>query len=144
MIEIFFQGKRIAVHERRYGGMRHGTKPEHMPSAHRRYAEWTPERFRSWGASVGANTEGLIIAILASRPHPEQGFRTCIGILSLFKELEKTRAEAVAARAIAYRAFTYKSIASIIANKLDRVTEPAAENQAVMNHDNLRGAGYFH
>jgi transposase len=144
MVEIFFQGKRVAVHERRYGGKRHGTKTEHMPSAHRRYAEWTPERFRSWGASVGTNTEGLIIAILASRPHPEQGFRTCIGILSLFKELEKTRAEAVAARAIAYRAFTYKSIASIIANKLDRVTDPAPENQAVMNHDNLRGAGYFH
>ena len=144
MIEIFFQGKRVAVHERRYGGMRHGTKTEHMPSAHRRYAEWTPERFRNWGASVGANTEGLIVAILASRPHPEQGFRTCIGILRLFKGLEKTRAEAVAARAIAYRAFTYKSIASIIANKLDRVTEPAPENQAVMNHDNLRGSGYFH
>jgi len=144
MIEIFFQGNRIAVHERRYGGTRHGTKTEHMPSAHRRYAEWTPDRFRSWGASVGANTEGLIIAILASRPHPEQGFRTCIGILRLFKGLEKTRAEAVAARAIAYRAFTYKSIASIITNKLDRVTEPAPENQAVMNHDNLRGSGYFH
>jgi transposase len=124
--------------------MRHGTKTEHMPSAHRRYAEWTPERFRNWGASVGANTEGLIVAILASRPHPEQGFRTCIGILSLFKGLEKTRAEAVAARAIAYRTFTYKSIASIIANKLDSVTEPAPEDQAVMNHENLRGPGYFH
>jgi len=144
MIEIFFQGKRVALHERRYGGRRHGTDPEHMPSAHRRYAEWTPERFRRWGASVGTNTEGLIIAILASRPHPEQGFRTCIGILSLFKELETTRAEAVAARAIAYRAFSYKSIASIIANKLYLITEPKPEDQVVMNHQNVRGPGYFH
>ena len=62
----------------------------------------------------------------------------------MFRDLDKIRAEAVSARAVAYGAFTYKSIASIIANKLDRVTEPAPENQAVMNHDNLRGSGYFH
>jgi transposase len=144
MIEIFFQGNRIAVHERRYGGARHGTDPAHMPSAHRRYAEWTPERFRRWGASVGANTEGLMIAILASRPHPEQGFRTCLGILRLFRDLDKIRAEAVSARAVAYGAFTYKSIASIIANKLDRTTITASEPQAVMAHGNLRGSKYFH
>jgi hypothetical protein len=59
MVEIFFQGNRIAVHERRYGGLRHGTKAEHMPSAHPRYAEWTPERFHQWGAKVGPQTEGL-------------------------------------------------------------------------------------
>lgn len=144
MIEIFFQGNRVAVHERRHAGSRHGTDPAHMPSAHRRYAEWTPERFRRWGASVGPHTEGLMIAILASRPHPEQGFRTCLGILRLFKELDKLRAETVAARAVAYSAFTYKSIASIIASKLDRVTDPTAEAQAVLTHGNLRGAKYFH
>jgi transposase len=144
MIEIFFQGNRVAVHERRYGGTRHGTDVAHMPSAHRRYAEWTPERFRRWGASVGTNTEGLMIAILASRPHPEQGFRTCLGILRLFKDLDKTRAEAVSARAVAYSAFTYKSIASIITSKLDQMTSPPDERQAVMTHGNLRGAGYFH
>ncbi len=79
MIEIFHRGKRVAVHQRRYGGPRYGTDPAHMlsmPSSHRRYAEWTPERFRRWGASIGPQTEGLVTAILASRPHPEQGFRT--------------------------------------------------------------------
>jgi transposase len=144
MIELFFQGNRIAVHERRYGGSRHGTNPEHMPSAHRRYAEWTPERFRRWGASVGPNTEGLVTAILASRPHPEQGFRTCLGVLRLFRELDKIRAEAVSARAVAYGAFTYRSIASIIANKLDRAAITTSEPQVVMIHGNLRGSKYFH
>ena len=91
-----------------------------MPSAHRRYAEWTPERFRRWGAAVGPETEGLVIAILANRPHPEQGFRTCLGVLRLFKDLAPARAEAVSARAVAVGALTYKSIASIIAAKLDR------------------------
>ncbi len=143
-IEIFHQGKRIAVHQRRYGGSKHGTDIEHMPSAHRRYAEWTPERFRRWGASIGPNTEGLVTAILASRPHPEQGFRTCLGILRLFKDLEPGRAEAVADRAVAIGAFTYKSLASIVANKLDRSTAAPGEPQAVITHGNLRGSGYFH
>jgi transposase len=143
-VEIFHRGKRIAVHERRYGGRRHGTDPDHMPSAHRRYAEWTPERFRRWGASIGPETEGLVIAILANRPHPEQGFRTCLGVLRLFKDLDRARAETVAARAVAIGALTYKSIASIIATKLDRTTPAAAEPQAVVTHPNLRGSDYFH
>jgi transposase len=143
-IEIFYRGKRIAVHQRRYGGRRHGTDPDHMPSSHRRYAEWTPERFRRWGASIGPETEGLIVAILAHRPHPEQGFRTCLGVLRLFKDLDPARAETVAARAIAVGALTYKSIASIIATKLDRTTPLAAEPQAVVAHPNLRGSDYFH
>ena len=144
MVEIFFQGNRVAVHERRYGGLRHGTKPEHMPSAHRRYAEWTPERFRQWGAKIGPQTEGLMVAILARRPHPEQGFRTCLGVLRLFRGLEPGRAEAVAERAVAHGAFTYQSIASIIGKKLDRATKAADEAQAVLLHENLRGAKYFH
>ncbi|MDE8347653.1 MAG: IS21 family transposase, partial [Acidocella sp.] len=143
-IEIFHQGKRVAVHQRRYSGKKHGTKPEHMPSSHRRYAEWTPERFRRWGASIGANTEGLVTAILVSRPHPEQGFRTCLGVLRLFKDLEPDRAEAVAEYAVAIGALTYKSLASIVANRLDRSTTAAGEPQAVITHGNLRGSSYFH
>ena len=135
------RGQRIAAHQRRHGGRRHGTDPDHMPSAHRRYAEWTPERFRRWGASIGPNTEGLVIVILANRPHPEQGFRTCLGILRLFKDIAPERAEIVAARAVAIGALTYKSISAIIANRTDRKT-PA--DDVVIDHPNLRGPGYFH
>jgi transposase len=141
-IELFHRGSRVAAHQRRYGGRRHGTDPDHMPSAHRRYAEWTPERFRRWGRSIGLNTEGLVLAILANRPHPEQGFRTCLGVLRLFKDLDPERAELIAARAVAVRALTYKSIASIIANKLDRSARPT--DDVVVDHPNLRGPGYFH
>jgi transposase len=140
-IELFHRGQRIAAHQRRHGGRRHGTDPDHMPSAHRRYAEWTPERFRRWGASIGPNTEGLVIVILANRPHPEQGFRTCLGILRLFKDIAPERAEIVAARAVAIGALTYKSISAIIANRTDRKT-PA--DDVVIDHPNLRGPGYFH
>ena len=78
-IELFHRGKRVAAHARRYGGPRHGTQPEHMPSAHRRYADWSAERFARQARDIGPETEGLILAVLARRPHPEQGFRTCMG-----------------------------------------------------------------
>src|SRR5271165_1365977 len=114
-IEVFHRGKRVAAHARRYGGRRHGTDPEHMPSAHRRYADCTPERFQRWGRTVGPNTEGLIVAILANRPHPEQGFRTCLGVMWLLRGIDPTRAERVAGRAIEIGALN-----SILAHNLDR------------------------
>jgi transposase len=143
-IEIFYRGKRVAAHQRRYGGPRHGTNPDHMPSSHRRYAEWTPERFRRWAGSVGPQTEGLITAILANRPHPEQGFRTCLGVLRLFRDIEPARAEAVSARAIEIGGLTYKSIASILANRLTAKSPTETETAAIIDHVNLRGPGYFH
>ena len=142
-VEIFHRGQRVAAHERRHGGRRHGTDPDHMPSSHRRYAEWTPERFRRWGRSIGPETEGLVIAVLSYRPHPEQGFRTCLGILRLFRGLDSTRAEAVSARAVAIGALTYKSIASILANNLHR-DQRQPESAAVIDHPNVRGPRYFH
>ena len=129
------------LHARSNVRHRHTTIREHMPSSHRRYAEWTPDRFRRWGASIGPNTEGLVIAILANRPHPEQGFRTCLGILRLFKDIAPERAEIVAARAVAIGALTYKSISALIANGTDRKTPP---DDAIIDHPNLRGPGYFH
>lgn len=141
-VEIFHRGQRVAAHQRRYGGPRHGTDVEHMPSAHRRYAEWTPERFQRWAADIGPDTEGLILAIMSRRPHPEQGFRTCLGVLRLYRDLDPVRAERVSARAIAVGAFNYKSIASIIAHNLDRIA-PTDSTVSVNGHANIRGRSYF-
>jgi transposase len=143
-IEVFHRGKRVAAHPRRYGGRLHGTDPEHMPSAHRRYAEWTTQRFQRWGRSVGPSTEGLIIAILAHRPHPEQGFRTCLGVMRLLRGVDPARAERVAARAVEIGALNYKSIASILANNLDRRANAPAAEQPLIEHSNIRGPRYFH
>lgn len=108
----------------------------------RRYAEWTPERFRRWGESIRPQTEGLVTAILASRPHPEQGIRTCLGILCLYRDISRERAEAISARAVEIGGLTCKTTASLIATHKGarHSTEPAA----VMEHANLRGPGYFH
>jgi transposase len=143
-IEVFHRGKRVAAHARRYGGRRHGTDPEHMPSAHRRYAEWTPERFQHWGRAIGPNTEGLILAVLANRPHPEQGFRTCLGVMRLLRGIDPVRAERLASRAVEIGALNYKSIASILAHNLDRGPGAPAAEDTVIVHANIRGPRYFH
>jgi transposase len=143
-VELFHKGKRVAAHQRRYGGARrHGTLPEHMPPNHRNYAQWSPERFQRWGASIGPETEGLVIAILARRPHPEQGFRTCMGILQLYKPLEKGRAESVSAYALSIGAFNSNSVASILSSNLDLAVPAQEEGDGVESHANVRGALYF-
>jgi transposase len=147
-IEIFHRGQRVGAHQRRYGGQRHGTDPDHMPSAHRRYAEWSPERFRRWANSIGPNTQGLVTAVLANRPHPEQGFRTCLGILRLYRGIDTARAESVSARALDIGALTYRSVASILANNLDKAAPRKPEikphkTEDLFDHPNIRGSRYF-
>ena len=143
-VEFFHRGQRIAAHARRHGGERHSTVAEHMPLAHRRYAEWSPERFEQEAGELGPNTAALIRAILASRPHPEQGFRTCRGVLKLFRGPNRARAEAVSARALEIGAYTADSIASILRNNLDRVRPAARPETPTLEHANIRGPRYFH
>jgi transposase len=143
-IEVFHRGMRVAAHARRYGGPRHGTQRDHMPSAHRRYAEWTPERFKRQARDIGPNTEALILAVLARRPHPEQGFRTCLGVLRLFRGIEAARAEAVSTRAIEIGVMSYASVASILKHRLDQKASPQAADGTPLLHANIRGSGYFH
>ncbi len=143
-IEVFHRGRRIAAHARRYGGPRHGTDPAHMPSAHRRYAEWTPDRFTRQARDFGPHTEALILAVLARRPHPEQGFRTCIGILRLFRGLAADRAEAVSLRAVEVGVLSYDSVASILRHGLDRSACSQQAEGTPLLHKNIRGSGYFH
>ena len=143
-IEVFHRGRRVAAHARRYGGPRHGTQPEHMPSAHRRYGEWTPERLQHQARVIGPNTEGLIIAVLARRPHPEQGFRTCLGVLRLFRGIDPARAETVSLRAIEIGALSYASVASILQHRIDCSAPPQAADGTPLLHDNIRGPRYYH
>jgi transposase len=95
--------------------------------------------------SIGPATEALIIAVMARRPHPEQGFRTCLGILRLFRGLEAARVEATSNRAVEIGALSYASVASILKHRLDR-RAPSAEttDDAPLLHANIRGSGYYH
>ena len=143
-VEIFHRGQRVGVHQRRYMGRRHGTDPDHMPSSHRRYAEWTPDRFRRWAGKIGPNTEGLISAVLASRPHPEQGFRTCLGILRSYRGLDPVRVEAVSARAVELGVLNCKGVASLLAHKARQSGAKDSRPATLFDHANLRGPRYYH
>lgn len=142
-IEIFHVGQRVASHVRSSGNHRHTTVAEHMPSSHRRYAEWTPERLKRTAEQVGPNTAILVEVVMRNRPHPEQGFRTCVGILLLGKAYEDGRLEAACERALAIGTYTYASVASILKNGLDRHKPQAVAASAVTQHDNIRGPGYY-
>jgi transposase len=115
-----------------------------MPSAHRRYAEWTPERLQHDARGIGPNTEALIIAVIARRPHPEQGFRTCLGLLRLFRGIEAVRVEAVSLRAVEIGALSYASVASILKHRTDRLASPQTADGTPLLHENIRGARYYH
>jgi transposase len=144
-VEIFHKGQRVASHAFSAVRNRHTTTTEHMPSAHRRYAEWTPAKMMIEAAKVGPATVALFEAIMKAKPHPAQGFRSCLGIVGLARSYGVTRLEAASRRGNNIGATSYGSIASILKHGLDKAfaTEPTPDAPPI-RHGNLRGSGYFH
>jgi transposase len=143
-VEVLYKGERVASHRRSYRCGQYVTVTEHMPRAHQKHLEWSPSRLVNWAQTIGPQTAGLVQAILAARPHPEHGYRSCLGIIHLSRLYSADRLEAAAARALACRAFSYRSLKSILEAGLDKV--PVAQGEApapVPEHANLRGAAYF-
>jgi transposase len=143
VVEVFLRDRRVGSHARSFAAGRHTTLDEHMPPAHRAYLEWTPERIRRWVGRCGPEAQQLAEQILASRDHPQQGFRACLGLIRLGKSYGGERLEAACRRARASGATSYSSVASILKSGLDRQhLEPPAEGP-VVEHDNVRGADYY-
>lgn len=143
-IEVFVRGRRVASHLRSSAVGRHTTTSAHMPESHRRHLEWSPSRIVAWGEQAGPATGALVAAILASRPHPEQGFRSCLGIIRLGRRHGEARLEAACARALAVGALSYRSVDSILRTGLDGVPLPEPVPARVTRvHPNVRGPGYY-
>jgi transposase len=143
-IEAYFQGKRVAAHQRTSGNRQHSTHRDHMPANHRFKADWTPERIRRQAARIGPNTEAYVEVIMRERRHPEQGYRSCLGILRLAKTFGRDRLEAACERAVEINARSYSSLHSILRNGLDRPPRTRATEEPAITHPNIRGANYFH
>jgi transposase len=142
-VELLHNGKRVASHRRIY---RKGytTLDEHMPKAHREYAAWTPERLIKWAAEIGGATSQMVAAVLARTVHPQQGFLSCMGIISLSKKFGPERVEAASRRALAIGGVSYTSLKSILVNGLDSI--PLPESTPVKEpvaHSNIRGNQYY-
>ena len=143
VVEILHGRSRVAAHQRSYA-RGFTTLAEHMPSVHRAHAEWTPSRILEWAGKVGAATRELCEAILADRPHPEQGFRSCLGILRLGKRYGDVRLDAACNRALRVRARSYRHVESILKNGLDRVATTDEPTTLSLTHENVRGRDYYH
>jgi len=144
-VELFHQGQRVASHLRSPLRGRHTTIAEHMPKSHQAHLEWSPERIGRWAQSIGADTRALVEAIFADRPHPEQGYRSCLGILRLAKRYGPARLEAACGRALRVGARSYRHVESILKHGLDRLpaTAEAARDGVPVTHANLRGRDYY-
>jgi transposase len=145
-VEILHNGTRVASHVRSRGQGNTITNHEHRPKSHRAHLEWTPSRMVSWAQTIGPHTAQLFERIMADKPHPEMGYRACLGIIRLAAKYSPVRMEAAAERAVLTGACRYRSVESILKNSLDR--QPLAEtcpppSSPPPTHDNIRGAEYF-
>jgi len=143
-VEVFLRGKRVASHAR---ALREGisvTVAEHMPKSHQEHAKWTPERIERWAAKSGPNVAKLTERIMASREHPQQGFRACLGIIRLGNRHGTARLDRACARALALGAHSYRSVASILDRGLEDkpLPEEKPAGPAVV-HENVRGGEFF-
>ncbi|MFI5304036.1 MAG: IS21 family transposase [Nitrospiria bacterium] len=142
-IECFHKGIRIASHPRNHQKGRHTTQIEHMPLSHQRTMGWTPTKMIQWGESIGHSTAQIIATILVSRPHPEQGIRSCLGVFRLAKSYGNERLEAACHKALALKVSSYKLIAAILKSGMDQKPLDPPKESSLPDHDNIRGEDYY-
>ena len=145
LLECFASNQRVASHA--VSTVRGGftTTPDHMPASHRAHLEWTPAKLIAWGQRIGVSTAAVVTWQLEHRPHPEQGYRACLGLLALVRRYSAERLEAACTRAMAIRAPNLRSVTNILKNGLDRQPSllPATDSPAI-EHENVRGADYYY
>jgi len=144
-VELFHQGRRVALHARSFQRGGFTTDPAHRPKAHQHHLTWTPSRLIDWGKTVGPYTGQAVQALLESKPHPEQGYRACLGLMRLARDFGRERMEAACQRAVRLPCVSYKSVQSILKTRKDQQPLPTAPPRAVSpaSHANVRGARYY-
>jgi transposase len=142
-VEVVFKSRVVAAHMRLAGRGRYATQVAHMPRAHRAHAEWTPSRLIAWAEQTGPATGRLVAGLLERRPHPEQGYRTCLGLMRLGREHGATRLEAACARAEQLRSYRFRTVEHILKSQQDRLPLDEPPARPALLHENVRGATYY-
>ena len=143
-VEIFYHYERIAVHQRLKSPYNYTTDKEHLASSHRFMTDWTPEKFIGWAEGIDEDVKLYILKILDRKQHPEQAYKSCIGILSFAKKVGKERLINACRRALGYGIYNYKTIQAILEKGMDTYTETEEYEQLQMpQHDNIRGENYY-
>lgn len=142
VVEIFYHYERIAIHKRLKSPYNYTTDKEHLASAHRFVTDWTPERFLSWASRIHEDVQLYILKILDRKQHPEQAYKSCIGILSFAKKVGNDRLTKACQRALGYGIYNYKTIQSILEKGMDKYDDDNEKTQ-MPQHDNIRGENYY-
>ena len=146
-VEVMHKGQRVALHPR-HGKSRFVTLTEHMPKSHQAHQNWSPGRFLNWASDIGPATLDVVQRQLKDRPHPEHGYRSCLGLLNLSRRYSRDRLEQACSRALAINSASYQSISSILKQGLDQLPLPLAEEESELTelpvHTNVRGPRYYH
>ena len=142
-VEVFFKNRPVAAHARRAGRGQYATQVAHMPRAHRAHAEWTPSRLIAWAEQTGPATGRLVAGMLERRPHPEQSYRACLGLMRLGREYGSDRLEAACQRAERLRSYRFRTVEQILKHQQDRLPLDEPPARPALTHENLRGATYY-
>jgi transposase len=143
-VEIYYNYERIALHRRSKSPYQYTTEKEHLASTHRFVSEWTPERFADWAGSIHEDVRLYVLKVLDRKQHPEQAYKSCVGILSFAKKVGHERLIKACQRALGYGAYNYKTIQKILELQLDQKDTPEETDQLSMPlHDNIRGGRYY-
>lgn len=145
-VELLHQGKRIASHPRSFVKYAYTTNPEHRPASHRAHLEWPPSRLIQWGQTIGPHTAALVEYVIRSKPHPEQGYRSALGILRLGDKHGKDRLERACERAFQISSPSYKTLKTMLAQRMEStpLREAATTGTEHLGAANVRGPGYYH
>lgn len=145
LVTLKHEGNTVATHARSYQAGRHSTQDAHMPKAHQKQ-QWSAQRFEHWAKSIGPNTLMLVQENLASRRHPEQAFRSCLGLLNLSSKYSNKRLEKACQRALHTGAKRLKNITNMLKKGLDKTAMPEQQPDLLssIEHQNIRGNGYYH
>ena len=142
-VEVFYHYERIAIHKRIKSSYNYTTDKDHLASSHRFVSDWTPERFLSWAESIHEDVRLYILKVLDRKQHPEQAYKSCVGILSFAKKAGNERLIKACQRALGYGIYNYKTIQKILEKGLDSNEEPESEQLQMPLHDNIRGEEYY-
>lgn len=143
-VEIYYNYERIALHRRSKVAYQYTTEKEHLASTHRFVSEWTPEHFAEWAGSIHEDVRLYILKVLERKQHPEQAYKSCVGILTFAKKVGHERLTKACQRGLEYGAYNYKTIQKILELQLDQKDAPDQSDQPPMPlHDNIRGGNYY-
>lgn len=142
-VEVYYKYNRIALHKRSLNPFNYTTLKEHLASTHQFITEWTPQRFINWGGSIDESVKEFITRLLEKKQHPEQSYKSCMGVLSYAKKVGNERLINACKRALDYHIYNYKIIQRILENGLDLIPNEQDETDRLPDHHNIRGEKYY-